>query len=350
MAWAIYFDGQSARMHRVELHAAGGALNLIGEGIALTYRAADSRLAEPFAGAPAVLHLPDGARCEVACPHARDALAAALGYSKPPVVRWQERWHGALAALVLLVALLAWAALDGLPAAADRIAQALPASVDVALGQGALDGLERQHILAATRLSDQRVAELEAVLRTLRPAHPARPVRLLVRASDGLGPNALALPDGTIVLTDAMVRLILGKREEFDAPRRAQLAGVLAHELGHLARRHSTRAMVRASLATALSVTLFGDFSALAAGAPAVALNMRYSRAMESEADGDALALLHRHALSPAPLADLFDALDRTPQAAARRRLPRWLAAGIDFTASHPPNEERAARLRAAGP
>jgi Zn-dependent protease with chaperone function len=145
-----------------------------------------------------------------------------------------------------------------------------------------------------------------------------------------------------------MVRLILGKGSDFDAARRAQLAGVLAHELGHLERRHSMRAMVRGSLATALSAALFGDFSAVAAGAPALALGMRYSRDMESEADADALALLRRRALSPAPLADLFDALDRTPQAEARRRLPRWLAAGIDFTASHPPNAERAARLRAA--
>jgi Zn-dependent protease with chaperone function len=348
MANAIYFDGQSARMHRVELRAAGDTLCVTGDGLALSWRVADSRLAEPFAGAPAVLHLPDGARCEVACPHARAALAAALGYRKSAVVRWQERWPGALGALVLVVALLAWAALDGLPAAADRIAQALPVSLDVTFGQGALKGLEAQHVVSETRLSDQRVAELEEALHALLPAQSRRPVRLLVRASDALGPNALALPDGTIVLTDAMVRLILGKGSDFDAARRAQLAGVLAHELGHLERRHSMRAMVRGSLATALSAALFGDFSAVAAGAPALALGMRYSRDMESEADADALALLRRRALSPAPLADLFDALDRTPQAEARRRLPRWLAAGIDFTASHPPNAERAARLRAA--
>jgi Zn-dependent protease with chaperone function len=347
MASAIYFDGQSAHMHRVELRAAAGALLVTGDGLALTYRTADSRLAEPFAGAPAVLQLPDGARCEVACPHARAALAEALGYRKSAVVRWQERWHGALAALVLLVALLGWAALDGVPAAADRITQALPAPVDVALGRSALKGLEARHVLHPTRLSDQRVAEVGETLRALLPAHPRRPVRLLVRASNGLGPNALALPDGTIVMTDAMVRLILGKRQDFDPPRRAQLAGVLAHELGHLERRHGTSAVVRGALATALSAALFGDFSALAAGAPALVLNMRYSRAMESEADGDAIALLREHGLATAPLADLLEALERTAQAAGPP-LPGWMAAGAAYTASHPPNDERAARLRAA--
>jgi Zn-dependent protease with chaperone function len=348
MAYAIYFDGQSARMHRVELRAAGGLLELAGDGVARSYRADDTRLAEPFAGAPAVLHLPDGARCEVACPHARAALAQALGYRKSQVVRWQERWRAALGALVLLVALLAWAALYGVPAAADRIAQALPPSVDTALGHSALQGLQAQHIIRDSRLSEQRVAEIDEVLHALLPAHARMPVHLQVRASNALGPNALALPDGTIIVTDAMVRLILGGQGEFDATRRAQLAGVLAHELGHLERRHGTRAMARGSLATALSATLFGDFSALAAGAPVLVLNMRYSRDMESEADGDAIALLSRLGMSPAPLADLVEALDRSPGAEARKRLPRWLAAGIDYTASHPPNAERAARLRAA--
>jgi Zn-dependent protease with chaperone function len=297
---------------------------------------------------PAVLYLPDGARCEVACPRARTALAAALGYRKPRVAHWQERWRGALAALALLAALLAWGALRGLPAVADRVAQALPASVDANLGASALKGLKKQGIVVPTRFSDQRVDEIGQVLHALLPAHPRVPVRLEVCASDALGANALALPDGTVIVTDDMVRLILGKRQDFDAVRSAQLAGVLAHELGHLERRHGMRAIARASLATALSAALLGDFSQVAAGAPALLLNMHYSRDMESEADRDAIALLRGHRISPAPLADLFEALDRTPAAMLRKRLPRWLTAGSDYAASHPSNAERAALLRAA--
>jgi Zn-dependent protease with chaperone function len=348
MAFAIFFDGHSARMHRVILQAGDGALTLRGDDFARIYRSSEGELAEPFAGAPAVLYLPDGARCEVACPRAHTALAAALGYRKPRVVRWQERWRGALAALALLAALLAWGALRGLPALADRVAQALPASVDADLGANALKGLKKQGIVTPTRLSSQRVDEIAHVLGLLLPAHPRVPVRLVVCASNALGANALALPDGTIVVTDAMVRLILGRHQDFDAARSAQLAGVLAHELGHLERRHGMRAIARASLATALSAALFGDFSSAAAGAPALLLNMHYSRDMESEADRDAIALLRGHHLSPAPLADLFEALDRTPAAMLRRRLPRWLTAAGDYTASHPGNAERAALLRAA--
>jgi Zn-dependent protease with chaperone function len=348
MAFAIFFDGHSARMHRVILQAGDGALTVRGDDFARIYRSTEGELAEPFAGAPGLLYLPDGARCEVACPRARAALAEALGYRKPRVVRWQERWRGALAALALLAGLLAWAGLRGVPAAADRAAQALPASVDTTLGASALREMKKQGIINPTRLSSQRVDEIWQVLRTLLPAKPRVPVRLVVCASDTLGANALALPDGTIIVTDALVRLILGKHGDFDTARGAQLAGVLAHELGHLERRHGMRALARGSLAAALSAALFGDFSTAAAGAPALLLNMRYSRDMESEADLDAIALLRSHHLSPAPLADLFEALDRTPQATLRRRLPRWLTAGGDYTASHPSNAERAALLRAA--
>jgi Zn-dependent protease with chaperone function len=348
MAFAIFFDGHSARMHRVDLQAGDGALTVRGDDFARVYRSNEGELGEPFADAPALLYLPDGARCEVACPRARAALAEALGYRKPRVARWQEHWGGALAALALLALLLAWTALAGLPALADRIAQALPATVDASLGANALKGLEKQGIVTPTRLSRQRVDEVRKVLATVLPARPRLPVRLKVYASDALGANALALPDGTIIVTDAMVRLILGRHGDFDAARSAQLAGILAHELGHLQRRHGMRAIARGSLATALSAALFGDFSAVAAGAPALLLNMHYSRDMESEADRDAVALLRGHQLSPAPLADLFEALDRTPEAALRRQLPGWLAAGSDYMASHPSNAERAALLRAA--
>jgi hypothetical protein len=112
MAFAIFFDGDNARLHRVDLQAVGGALTVRGDDFARIYLSTDGELAEPFAGAPAVLYLPDGARCEVACPRAHAALAEALGYRTPRVVRWQERWRAALAALALLAAMLGWGALS----------------------------------------------------------------------------------------------------------------------------------------------------------------------------------------------------------------------------------------------
>jgi len=348
MIAANYFDGRSARLHPVELAPGAAGIAVAGDGIARLYGTAEVTLAEPFQHAPAALYFADGARCEVADPESGRLLAQALGYRKSRVVRWQEQWPAALLALVLLVATLVAAAVWGVPAAAEKIAAALPPSVDRTLGQSALRALENQGVLAPTRLGDERVAQVDQVMRSILPAHPRVPVRLLVRASPRLGPNALALPDGTIVVTDEMLGHILGKDADFGPEQSAALAGVLAHEIGHLERRHSTRVMARTSLTAAASAALFGDFSAVAAGVPALLLNMRYSREMETDADDYALALLRQHRISPEPLAALFDSLEAAGEKDPRRGMPRWMVNSIDYASSHPASAERSARLRRA--
>lgn len=349
MIAANYFDGRSARLHRVELETSAAGIALAGPGLARLYPNAEVTLAEPFDHASAALYFADGARCEVPDRDAARQIAAALGYRTPRVVRWQARWPVALLALVVLLATIGAAAVWGVPWAADRIAAALPRSVDRTLGQGALRALEQQAVLAPSRFSDERLAELQQVMRNIVPPDLPVPARLLVRASPQLGPNALALPDGTIVITDEMVRYVLGKEHDIGAWETAALAGVLAHEIGHLQRRHSTRVMARTSLTAAGSAALFGDFSAVAATLPALLMNMRYSREMETEADDYALALLHRHRLSAEPLAQLFDALEKDGQKDGRRDMPAWMAKGIDYAASHPSGAERSARLRRGG-
>jgi Zn-dependent protease with chaperone function len=347
MITANYFDGQSARLHPVELQPADGALLVMGGAITREYAYPQVALAEPFADAPAVLYFADGARCEVSDGAGRRALADALGYRKSVLMRWQQRWYAALLALVLLIAAGAAFAIWGVPALAEKIAAAIPPSLDQQVGTSALEGMEAK-LLTPSRLSDQRIAEVEQVLRSIAPADPRQPIQLLVRNAPQLGANALALPNGTIVLTDAMILHILGKASEFDEDRRAQLAGVLAHEIGHVRRRHSVRVLARSSLTAAASAALFGDFSAVAAGVPAVLMNMHYSREMETEADAYAIDLLRQKGISTEPLADLFASLDDAHQSDPQRDMPRWMSNSMAYMSSHPASAERGARLRKA--
>ncbi|RZA28507.1 MAG: M48 family metallopeptidase [Lysobacteraceae bacterium] len=341
MTTAHYFDGRSARLHLVDLAALGDAIHLRGGGTTRSYRAATTRLAEPFQHAPAVLYFEDGTHAEVPDAAAHAELAAALGYRKPWVVRWQEHTAAALAALVLLVLLIAAAWHWGIPAAAERLSREVPASADQALGRNALALLERQRILQASRLSEDRIAALAGILARVQPAAPRIPLRLRVHAAPQLGPNALAFPDGTIVLTDEMVRLVMGKSNDFDARAAAALAGVLAHEVGHIEMRHSVHAITRSSLTAALSATLFGDFSAVAAGLPAVLANTEYSRAMELAADDYAARALRTQGIGAAPLADLFDHLDKRAD-----KLPKFLRQAMSYAATHPDGQARSERLR----
>lgn len=339
MIAANYFDGRNARLHPVQLATRDGGIAVSGDDIARVYPAASVILAEPFAQANSVLYFSDGARCEVAG-EARAALAAALGYRPSRVARWQQRWPVALAALVLLVALLFAAWRWGVPAVADTIAQALPPTADKALGASTLAALESGRMLRPSRLSDERIAQVQAVLRKVLPTQPRLPVRLLVREAPRFGANALALPDGTIVVTDLMVREIIGKDDTFSNYQTAQLAGVLAHELGHVESRHSVRLLARSSLTAALSAALIGDFSMVAAGVPAILMNMEHSRAMEADADRYALSTLRQRGLPSGPLADLFDAAAEEAEEGNA-----WT-----YLRSHPLSAARSKRLRQGQP
>jgi Zn-dependent protease with chaperone function len=342
MSAAHYFDGRSARLHLVELSTDDGAIHLHGDATR-SYSTSGTRLAEPFAHAPAVLYFADGSHAEVQDPAMRPLLAAALGYRKPWVVRWQEHTAAAVAALVLLVLLIAAGWHWGIPAAAERLSAGVPPSADQALGQNALALLQRQGILQASRLSDDRIAALAGILQRVQPAAPRIPLRLRVHAAPQLGPNALAFPDGTIVLTDDMVRLVMGKDNDFDARAAAALAGVLAHEVGHIEQRHSVRTITRSSLTAALSATLFGDFSAVAAGLPAVLSNMEYSRDMELAADAYAARALQARGIPLEPLADLFDQLDQQGS-----KIPKFLRKAMSYASTHPDSQARSRRLREA--
>jgi Zn-dependent protease with chaperone function len=346
MIAADFFDGRSARRQPATLALHGATLMVATGDAEHPYALGDVRLAEPFDAAPAMLRFADGASCEVAPGAARDALLAALGYRPGRVERWQARWPLAVLAVGLLLALLALVYFRGLPLAADRVAAALPPSVDVKLGRASLAALEQRGVLVPSRLSDQRIAEVQSLLPPLLPAHPRMPVHVIVRDAPQLGANALALPDGTIVVTDGLVRPMLNKQNELGDWSRAALQGVMAHEIGHIEHRHTTRAMASTSLTAALSATLFGDFSAVAAGLPTVLSHLEYSRAMETDADDYAIATMQARRLPLTPLVDTLRWLESNGK--NEKNVPRWMRQTFGYLSTHPDTDARIARLRAA--
>lgn len=346
MISAHFFDGASARLHTVNLELGNGIIGLAGPDIVRSYAISDAKLAEPFARAAAVLDFADGGRCEIGDPDAKAAVATALGYRKSRVVRWQQHWYGALLALVFLIVTVMAGIKWGVPALADRVVASLPSSVDQQVGDAALKAVSSTWF-KPSRLSDERIAEVQEIFDSMRPETQRMPLKLSVVNSDSLPPNALAFPNGQIVITDSMVLHILGKSADFDDYSHAMLAGVLAHEIGHIEGRHSMRALARGSMLAVLSATLFGDFSTVVAAAPALVLNMDYSRDMESRADGYAVTRLIQDELDPEALADLFDSLEAN--APGQSSLPRWMQQVGNYMSSHPATAERTAAIRQAG-
>lgn len=346
---ATYFDGRNAAMQAITLAWHDGMLRLAGAAIERSYRFSELRLGESFLQAPTMLYLPDGAHCEVTEPEAKAALERALAVPPTVVMRWQRNWPAALAALALLLALGFAIWQYGLPAAAEKIADGIPASMDESIGSNALRSLDA-HLMQPSRLSPQRIEQLRAVLAEVAPPSPRHRLHLEARDAPLMGPNALALPDGTIVITDQLVHAIYDSPALKPDEQKAALGGVLSHEIGHIEQRHSVRVLARSSLTAAASAAVLGDFSAVAAGLPAVLSNMRFSREMETQADSYAIAVLARKGWSTEPLAKTFEWLEQVHQADPRNAMPAWMKTTISYAASHPGTAERIARLRAVAP
>lgn len=326
---ATYFDGHSTRPRLVRLLIHDGIVAMNGQGFRRTVRLSDLSISERFEHAPRVLRLPGGALLEVSDP-GFGAVLEENGYRDPWVVRWQQRWPLALLALVLLLALLTLGYQSGLPWAADTLAQRLPASVERRIGDEQWRVVDAEY-MRPSGLGPVEQARLKRLFSALRqPGGDQTAYRLEFR--DGaIGPNAFALPNGVIVVTDQLVAL---------ADNDHAILGVIGHELGHLHGRHSLRSLMQALGVGVVARLVVGDVSTALAAAPAVLLDQIYSRDFEREADQYAIGMMRANGIPLSPMADLFEKM--------RDAADPSTAAESGYFSSHPSDDERIAQLRAA--
>lgn len=328
---ASYFDGATSRRHRVTLAVEDGVARIAGE-VERQCPLADLRVSEASRHGARIVTFPDGAFLEIDDKAAFARLLAGTGHHGTLVARMQQSWRATLLAAAGMAVLLLLLWRFALPLLADAVATVIPASVEQALGKRVLHELD-QRAFAPSTLSQAEQARIAAQFATLAASvgnrDGAASYRLLFRRSR-IGPNALALPSGQIVLTDELVRLL---QDDGDA-----LMGVLAHELGHLQRRHLMRRVVHGAATGAAAMALLGDASAMLATVPAVLLDLRYSRGAEMEADDFAAGLMRATGLDPGRLATGLE------------RLAGDAAHTAPYLSSHPATSERAARLRGQRP
>lgn len=324
---AHYFDGKRALRQPVTLVPTGGRIKIVGRDVQAEFESSRVRVSTRIAATPRWIFLPGGGACVSDDNEAIDRLVR-----ERPVQRVVHRLeaHPAFAALaVLLVAALFWAIVDyGLPYAAARVAEHIPVEAEDALGREALAGME-QFGLAPSALPEERRTELATRLGSLAALAPDAPAyRLEFRAAPIIGANALALPAGIIVLTDELVALAQADEE---------ILAVLAHELGHVRHRHIMRRLLEGSAVALLVAGVTGDVAAatsLAAAAPTLVLQSKFSRDNEREADAYALGLLRRAGIGPQHFGAILARMEA--QAPRGPMLPTFLS-------SHPATEERKA-------
>ena len=253
-----------------------------------------------------------------------DALPGLHGRSGLGLVdRLESRWRFVLASVVATVAAGLIGVFWGVPAAARHVAFQLPASVGQEAERVAFEMLDRG-AFEASRLDRAEQERLQALFAPVIERHAAElGIRVHFRdARKSFGANALALPGGSVVMTDQLVEL--ARHDE-------ELIAILAHEIGHIAERHALRRAVQTSALSLFALLVFGDVSsvpALAASIPVILTEMGYSRDFEREADLFAIRALHDSGIAPQRLGDILSRLD--PE-----------HSGSSYLSTHPPTPER---------
>ncbi|MDB5776316.1 MAG: Zn-dependent protease with chaperone function transrane protein [Herbaspirillum sp.] len=319
----LYFDGRSSRQHRVTLSVREQTAVLTGD-VQRQCALSELRVSERFSRASRKVTFPDGAYLEVADTAAFNALLDTTGHRESPVARAQQHWRAALIALAATIVLLVLAYLYLLPAVSAFVANRLPPSIERRIGASALGFLD-QHVFEPSQLPPARQDALVKRFTALQlPPGPVSSYRILFRKSR-IGANALTLPSGEIILTDELVNLL----DNDEA-----VMGVLAHEMGHVQKRHLMQRAIQGSVIGATVTVLFGDVSTLAANLSTLMLDMHYSRDAEREADDYAIATFKANGIPLSQLAYVFQKLGA-----------RGGTGPVPFLASHPAGSERIAHI-----
>jgi Zn-dependent protease with chaperone function len=341
---ARYADGRAAVLHPADAEFVEEGVIFTVNGERRDWAYADLRRADDNNGLIMLRRAPDTGERLILDESARPALKAAApnlfkpkahGVESAALVVWLTGAAAALAAVFLV----------GVPMAAEPIAQLMPERYKMqldalAVGQiaqfaefcegdpdaeWALGDLLYQ-FTGADSVDQQAVRDV--TVRIVR-AHSDSPMNPFAQ------PNAFALPgERTIIINDALIQLAESPDE---------VAGVLAHELGHIAHHHVTSNVIRNVGAGIFLDVVFGGAGAgqtLAMASVNLAA-LKYDREDEAEADASALDYLDAAHIDPSALARFFDRIGAyVTEHGGSEDFPTLLS-------SHPATAERAAAARA---
>jgi beta-barrel assembly-enhancing protease len=197
---------------------------------------------------------------------------------------------------------------------------------EIALGKGLAQEIERE----AKIVDDPVIAEYvnRVGQNIVRNSDVKVPVTIKVVDSEEV--NAFALPGGFFFVNTG---LILRAESE------SELAGVMSHEIAHIAARHGTRQATRGQIANLATIPLifmggWAGYGVRQAASILVPLGfLQFSRGFESEADMLGLQYMYKAGYDPTSFVDFFEKLQSD-----EKRKPGTLT---KIFASHPPTTDR---------
>jgi predicted Zn-dependent protease len=319
-----FYDGLSARPSTVEVEWADDGLRF----------EADEARFWPRDGLKVVREVDQARLSHPSEPDARLVLADAdwtmLGGSFSVEKRGRAREFrlvaGLAAAGLSVTAFVFW----GVPVFAGPLARATPIQMEKDMGRS----FDAQMGAMFRRCEGEAGQGVLDELGTRLSMQSDTPFDVRVRAVQAPFVNAFALPGGSVLVTDDLIR-------EAETP--DELAAVVAHEVAHIEKRHVMQAVWR-SLGVGLLLdavvgggTGAGQQAVLLAGQ---ATDLRYGREAELEADARGQTLLVGAGLSSQGMAPFFARMHGEGE-------DKHLATAAEFVSTHPDSARRAQRARA---
>jgi len=330
MMHARFADGRAAILHNAEVSLGADALTIQVEGAQHVWPYAELRRSDDHNGRIILKRKPDtGERLQLdinadaALRSAAPALCAprAQGVEPPVVVGGVIAGAWAIAAVFLI----------GVPFAADPIARYMPPHYREQIAD--ISWSQVNSMAEFCDDSDEAAEILNAAAyRIMEQSNVAQRDAIWISIVDADFPNAFALPDESIVVTDELIAMAASPDE---------LIGVLAHEIAHIEHNHVMKGIIRQVGAGIFFDVVFGGAGAGQAIAIASVnlTGLRYTRDDETEADSTGLDYLDAAGINTGPLAGLFQRM--------QEMIPEELGDIPVMLSSHPANDERAAAARA---
>jgi Zn-dependent protease with chaperone function len=209
--------------------------------------------------------------------------------------RWRDvaPWLWAATAVAAVAGLVSLANLSP----ARGIARLIPDGTRTALGEQVVGSMTKGRKVCED--ASGRAALDRLVARLVAASGSKKPFSVVV-VDWGLV-NAFAAPGERIVLTRGLIDKAAGPDE---------VAGVLAHEMGHGLELHPESGIVRALGLAAATDLLLGGSGGTLANVGVLLAQLSYTRDAEREADRHAIRILREGAISAQGLADFFRRID----------------------------------------
>jgi len=324
---AVYFDGLSNRRQSVTV-AFVNQLTIRSDDNFVSWPYSDIRRVDSPAG---ILRISCLSAAPLARLEIRDSAAAALLVARCGQIDEHRMDRGAVARIVgwslAAVASIITVVVYAVPFAADRLTPLVPQAMERHLGDAA--ELQLRTIfgnkVCKGAAGEAAFAKLVDALR----APAGLDATVASQVLDTPIPNAFALPGSRFYLLSGL----LAKARDPD-----EIAGVLAHELGHLKHRDNLREVIHNGGSSFLIGLLFGDVTGAGAMifASRAVVSASYSREAEHDADSFAIDVMHKLGRPTRPMGELMFRV--TGKEGDRRS---------SILASHPLTEERLQRMRA---